>query len=83
MSFDPGSARLTQTVRPSSWGRYLILATFHTDHMVAYSLCIVNGAEKLAPETRGTLYLSVVEFLTYPISSISHDKKADIPKPSS
>ena len=30
----------------------------------------MNGAEKLAPETRGTLYLSVVEFLTYPISSI-------------
>ena len=31
----------------------------------------MNGAEKLAPETRGTLYLSVVEFLTFPISSIS------------
>ena len=31
---------------------------------------MVKGAEKLAPETRGTLYLSVVEFLTYPISSI-------------
>lgn len=66
MSFDPGSARLTQTVRPSSWGRNLEVSRAQDDvGQLAHSLCMVNGAEKLEPVTRGTLYLRVVTFLTY------------------
>jgi len=35
----------------------------------------------LAPETRGTLYLSVVEFLTYSIRSISREQNGTYQSP--
>jgi hypothetical protein len=60
------SIRFTHTVRPSSEGRNLQgqSTTSDTSRCETYSLCMEYGAEKLDPAAIGTLYFSVVAFLT-------------------